>query len=68
MQLAMKVVESWMCRFVPPRPSSAEYLAELSGVVALTGDRAVENESCFERRNGSNLPDLNIGQASSKFL
>jgi hypothetical protein len=45
MQLAMKIVESWMCRFVPPRPSSAEYLAELSGVVALTGDHAVENES-----------------------
>jgi hypothetical protein len=49
MQLAMKIVESWMCRFVPPRPSSAEYLAELSGVVALTGNREGENESCLEK-------------------
>ena len=68
MQLAMKVVESWMCGFVPPRPSSAEYLAELSGVVALTGDHAVENESCFERENGASSPDLGTGRASSKFL
>jgi hypothetical protein len=28
--------ESWMCRFVPPLPKSAEYLAELSGVVGLS--------------------------------
>jgi hypothetical protein len=28
--------EKWNCKFVPPLPESAEYLAELSGVVGLT--------------------------------
>jgi hypothetical protein len=36
MRKAFSQVENWMCRFVPDLPSSAEYLAELSGVVALT--------------------------------
>jgi len=31
-----QVLESWMCKFVPAWPESAEYLAELSGVVGLT--------------------------------
>src|SRR5438270_4143 len=29
-------IKGWMCGFVPPWPSSSEYLAELSGVVSLT--------------------------------
>src|SRR4051794_37968593 len=38
MQIA-RVVDAyrfWMCRFVPALPTLAEYLSELSGVVALT--------------------------------
>jgi|1185.fasta_scaffold159060_2 hypothetical protein len=37
MRKAFSKIENWMCRFVPALPSSVEYLAELSGVVGLTG-------------------------------
>ena len=42
MRKAFLKLENWMCRFVPPLPSAVEYLAELSGVVALTGMSAGE--------------------------